>query len=411
MKSREFLSSSDELAEIRLGPKKERKDKVIAFKSELLERKKGLAVIQKELFNAIHQNPDSSKEELFSLVQEISRDRNINLPESWNKMISGVIDKYKDNRVIIKNLREKYPDDGDLFEAVFKFKPKSRVEVNEGPFALDFKIFNKDDFISAYYWNSLSKGLSEEQKANKDVFMGALMVKLPDPSLSGLVVIENFDLNGEDNARKVFLHEEQHAFNTLIELGNDQVYFVEIGEMVSNSQKSEREIDINIKIYLRKILKEQLDDWLGDRIMNELSAQFKGGLDSKAVFNTLKKTRDDGGSYDYFYEFREAFISSSNGIIDSILRKVILRNVYKVFIDEYRKLIREAVDAVRELTDGFNYSIDQALAFLMQEDIRDWKKSVGGLKKHQTSRAYKEYKKEFDKYGDKLEEISRKRQD
>jgi len=85
--------------------------------------------------------------------------------------------------------------------------------------------------------------------------------------------------------------------------------------------------------------------------------------------------------------------------------------VYKVFIDEYRKLIREAVDAVRELTDGFNYSIDQALAFLMQEDIRDWKKSVGRLKKHQTSRAYKEYKKEFDKYGDKLEEISRKRQD
>jgi|SRR3989344_2320037 len=411
MKIRESLSLGDELAEIKLSPKKERKEKVQEFKSELLERKKGLAVIQKKLFDAVHRNPDLSKEELLSLIQEISRECNIDLPKSWNEMISGVIDKYRANRVTIKNLIEKYPDDADLFGAVFKFKPKGKIVVNEGPFALDFKIFNKNDFISAYYWYDLSGGLSRGQKVNKEIIGGASMLKLPNPALSGLVIIENCGLNGEDYAREISLHEEQHAFNFLIDLGYFQVDFVEMYEMESNSGKSEEEIDVDVKIYLRGVLNENLDDWLGDRTMNELSAQFKGGRDSRAVYAHLIKLRDEGGIYDYLYEFREAFIVSSVGISDPILRKAVLGNLNRVFIDEYRALIREAVDAVKELTDDFNYIIDQALAFLMQEDIRNWKKAVNRLKKHQRDKAYQEYKGEFDKYGDRLEEISRKSRD
>ncbi len=131
----EIFNPEKELSEIKIASKKERKQKLQEFKEKLAYQKEGLARTQEELTNIIRENPDIAWRELYGKTLDLLV--KYGADEQKDK-VRKILSNYHWRHLAIKEAREKFPDENQLFEAVFGRPPRGKIEVIEGPVTLYF---------------------------------------------------------------------------------------------------------------------------------------------------------------------------------------------------------------------------------------------------------------------------------
>jgi hypothetical protein len=143
----EPFDPESEVAKISKLPKEEKKEALERFKEEYADQRVGILRLHNEIQYKIEDNPDISREDLDEMIYERAEELKL-APQQFGK-IENVLDNYGSVHSYVKQMREQYPDDDDLFEAAFGVRPVGKIRVKEGPVTLHFVCADLRDYGKA----------------------------------------------------------------------------------------------------------------------------------------------------------------------------------------------------------------------------------------------------------------------
>src|SRR3989338_2386417 len=362
----EIFDPQAELGRVKQLPKEERSEALREYKENLAWKKEGNAKMQAAFIEIIRNNPDISLEELDQRAEDFGKE--LKLSPHQKVVTRTVLEIYVKKHQAIKKIREKYPDDADLFQALFGQKPEGFVEILHGPITLFVRCHNVKDFalIQTQAFKT-KKVISREELAMASIMGGISVYPSLIPGLEGVITAENtqgrkFDKGGAT----IFKHEEQHALNRWFEKETERQTYV--GEL--EKAKSDGEREFSLKGLLRVIRESKLES-----AKNELLAYFKEGRGGVAIFDTLTTPTEKGGLYDYFAGAKKFWRDYFLNILGREHEKLIERSIKAVFELEYHDLLRGGIAAFVILKSN-GFSTDQAIGFLIGEPLEKWPKVV-----------------------------------
>lgn len=393
MEIKNEFNPSEELAEINKLPPKEKKEAVGEFRKKLLDFKKLEVRVQEGLLAAVNKNPESSVAELQEKANEIVGGIGVKVEPEVQKEIGDRIEFYHQIHNDIKNLREQYPDDQDLIQALFGRPPVGKVDVEMKPFYIKIICFDDEDFIYFNYFKPGSpvKITSDDKKKIKSTY-GFTRPELVLPEFNNwIVVLRSETQEDKDSLHFAEIHEENHVWHSLLDLSDGAKYIVSINFDKLSTEFLEGRLGPDHFKRLEKHFVFSRRELVEDKLSEEMLCHLKEGKDRELVFNILTSVE----AYDYLAKTRKTTWEAIEKLPDG-LRETLREIAEKVFITDYRKLIKEGIDVFYVLVDDFNYSPSRAAAFLIYEDLRDWKKVVRRFREDEEKRLYGEYKRGFE---------------
>lgn len=377
---KESFAPAEELAKIKKAPKEKRPRLLSEFKEKWRQQKEGLAKVQELMIGRIRENPDMPLKELYEEAMKTAAPYNLSFEQKTR--IGFILFNYAEKHREVEKIRKKYPDDTDLYAAVFGKKPDGKIEVIKGPMTLFFRAYNINDYAYIY-----TQAFMENRKLTlKDVFaarrtggvsLGNSLIK----GLEGTIIAQNIEEEIHPNSAQnqagtnaILVHEEQHAIKRLFpEYVNNQKLWKLDEEMMDLALggAGRTEMENFIKYSFRKD-REDMEIEAKNEILAFLKEEFYW---PKEVFHILTKKQKEGGSYDYFAASQRPeridFIAKlSNAPVHEIAE-----DVYKT---EYHRLIKEGIDAFTELRKS-GYSTEETIALLINEPLAKWEKVVKRL--------------------------------
>ncbi|MBI5079663.1 hypothetical protein HZB06_03310 [Candidatus Wolfebacteria bacterium] len=375
-----------ELKKIKEAPKEERPRLLSEFKEQWRQQKEGLAKIQESMINLIRENPDTPIGKLYKETMGIAEPHRLS-PEQKEQIVSILL-IYSEKHREVKKIRQKYPNDADLYAAVFGKQPEGKIEAVEGPMTLFFRAYNINDYTRIY-----TQTFQKNQKLTlKDVFAARLTsgVSTGTSSIEGLegtiiaqnATEEDMHTNPMDarlEKERVLAHEEQHAIKRLFPENINNQELCELDEEMldltfSGSDETEMEMEKHIKRSFRRD-RERMEESAKDEILAYSKEKNYG---PKKNFYALTKDQKDGGLYDYFNIANTQrwvdFLSRLFPQHEALIKKT-AENVYKT---EYRRLIKDGIDALTKLEEN-GRSKEEIIALLINEPLAKWKKVVKRL--------------------------------
>lgn len=358
----EVFEPGGELMEIKALPKEERKEKLRKYKEKLAYQKEGLARTQEELTNTIREKPDISWHELYEkalvLLQKYGADAQEN-------KVKDILGRYYWRHKAIKEARGQFPGENKLFEAIFGRPPRGKVEVIEGPVTLYFRCHNIKDYAlisKQTFLDYRGPSWSERMAARAEggVSIGTSLI----PNLQGTIIAERARGSFDDNKKKVYIHEEQHAIKRLFdERPIRKLKPYETGGSLVEQFRTKRERIAEL------------------RVKDEIFAYMKEGRwNPEGVFNVLTMPEKKGGLYDYLAKDKQGLIALYSKNKSSDEKKGIIKTVKQVFETEYHELIRNGIRSFQGLIDN-GYTVEQTVALLNAEPLTRWPKVVKRLLK------------------------------
>lgn len=262
---REILSSPD------------RKVALQEWKDAYVEQRTKLAEVQAEIIGRVRKEPGVAKEELRAMFEDAAEKGRFSGEQ--RKIGDAALDILDERRAIIRAVREKYPDDTELYKAVFGQTPFGSMKVSAGPVALDFYCSNRVDLVRTAYFDQ--ERLVVFQQLIKNVFMGTLggvaIYKTPRiPELKNMIIARR-DV-GDRHFGNIAVHEEQHMFRELLLAATERV-----------SEEAEHPTDSPRKALLKECIAN-----IEMKMENELLALMKG--DARRVDAFLAQSN-------YFHRF------------------------------------------------------------------------------------------------------------
>jgi len=362
--SDEIFDPEKELAEIKTIPKEERKQKLQEFKEKLAYQKEGLARTQEELISAIRDNPGISWLKLYGRALDLLQKYGANTQK--NK-VKDILSRYYWKRQSIKKVRNKFPDENKLFEAIFGQLPRGKIEVIEGPVTLYFRCHNIKDYAlisgqTFLYNRDPSWSERKAARAQRGVSISSSLI----PNLQGTIIAERAKGNFGNFQKSTYIHEEQHAIKRLFdERPVKKLRIYETGTSLAEQFriKRERMAELQVKDEILAYMKE-------------------GPWNPKQVFNFLTTSGKNGGLYDYLAEDKKELIALHSKNKSSDEKKKIIETAKQVFETEYRELIRNGIRSFQDLIDN-GYTTEQTVALLNAEPLAKWSKVVRRLTKKQ----------------------------
>ncbi len=368
IQSGEIFHPEKELQEIRRAPKEERKAKIEEFKEKLAFQKEGLARAQEGLITAIRKNPDTPLEELYETA--VNAGSRYGMSEEQKETARSLISAYSEKHQKIKEVREQYPSDKDLYNALFGRQPKGKVEVIEGPMTLYFRCEKLDDYTVIHSQSFLGeRDITKEDRKASEMSGGVSIGSSLIPGLEGTVIAEKSGFVGYKSKRwaqseDILKHEEQHAMKRIF------------GEKIVEHNAWERfdlaETDEERKLALKEYFRSRRQSG-ENRARDEILAFFKGDWQAESIFEALTEPREKKGLYDYFVEdkklLRNWFSENFKGWYEPLADRAI-KDVFEL---EYKELLQDGIDAFTKLEKS-GYSKDQVIAILIHEPLAKWKK-------------------------------------
>lgn len=387
----EIFDPEKEIGIIKKLPRENKRAAVAEFRDKLAFQKEGLAMTQEMIIKVIRKSPDASPDELYEYVVKAAEF--FGFTEKQKKFSKKILEKYAEKHRFIKDLRRNFSDDIKFFEEAFGRKPLGKIEVVEGPISICFRVYDEKDFAYIYSGAFIKKrSPTKKEILESESSGGFLLEENGAPKLKGVIFIEKVDADCDfiEDSREIFFHEERHIINSLFHNKpiNGAEYAVEyannVGRVLTRLKMADSDIEKEsaIRQYFMIISKD-----FEDMAKNEIIAYFfeYNDLDdylSKKIFLDLTVSRKDGGIYDYYAMEKANIRKYIFKIITKIIGKRYLSSVKKiaekVFVDEYRSVIREAVDSIKSLYDK-KYSKEQIIAMMQTEDLRKWKKVADRL--------------------------------
>ena len=378
----------EEVKKIKKLSRGNKKAAIAEFKNKWTYQKEGLAITQEIIIKAIRKNPDASPDELYDYMIKVAE--LFGFTEKQKDLAKSVLKKYAEKHKFIKETRRQFPDDIDLFEDFFGRKPSGKIEVLEGPISICFRVYNQKDFAYLYSGAFLKRRSPTKKEIEESDDSGGFMIEeLKVPRFKGVVFIESVDVKSDfvEDSKDIFNHEEQHIINFLFEkeFMNTPEYKDEVAKILARLKMAEKdnERELVIKQYFSYIRKK-FENLARNEIIAYLTEEGNGFDDYflEEVILNLTALRKDGGIYDYYFNEHD------------IIRKYVFKDIVKiigrkfmpsirlianeVFVDEYKNIIREAVNSLELLHDK-KYSKEQIIALMQKEPLRKWRRVVGRL--------------------------------
>ncbi len=367
-----------ELQNIKKLSKDERLKVFQEYKEKLIEQKENLAKTQEALTALVRFNPDRPLEELIEKAQQLGD--KFGFSEEQMETIKSNLRQYSKRHSLVKELRQKFPKDNELFKALFGREPKGRIEVIAGPITLYFRCHDINDYAYLYIYGFLRKeeptieqiNLVQKTGGAKLTFVIGIKDEIKQQLAStDLIGIENASIRHEftDKQKGILAHEEQHAINSLLFPSEYNTYYVYL-DLLEAKTKTEKELAL--KRYFR-FLRETYDT----RAKSEIVAYFKEGRPVDHVYDSLIRPIEDDGFYDYFpkNQQKELVEQIFKGSVEQTpeLKQMINDMVQEIFAREYHQTIKSGLNAFASLRD-MGYSLEQTIALFQQEPLTKWPK-------------------------------------
>jgi len=382
----EVFYPETDVGEILKAPKKERPQKLKEFKEKLAFQMEGLAGLQEEIIVAINKDPDAPIEDFFLKILQVGSKFGMNSEQK--KFAAHILLEYEKKHKKIKEVRRRYPNDKDLFNAVFGRPSEGEVEVHEGPVTFYFRCQNFDDYTFIYSQKFLKK--EEVSSIDKSVagFSRGVSIKTSlIPGLEGSIIAENSGKFGYrfkkfSDFKRTHAHEKEHAFQNIFEA-------VDLKRFVSE-KFIERSFRINLKEaqtdekkerIVKKFLRQRRAG-AENRAKNEIFSFFKGG--GWTPEQILKILTDPRGSYNYLADDKLMMkLWFSDKVYGCYVGEFAPAAVDKVYGDEYKQLLKDAIGSFERLMNK-GYSKDKAIALLIYKPLSSWGKTVSRVLKERS---------------------------
>ncbi len=366
----EIFKPEKALAGVRRAGGAERRERYRAFKEKLAFQKEGLANIQEKVAEAIRARPDASLGQLYEVVRDFAPRYGLTLGQK--EIARETLLAYRGKHIAVSRIRRKYPNDQELYRALFGKPPVGAVEVIEGPMTLYFRCHAVEDYARIHS-QAFLEGRDPEEKdmlaasQSGGVSIGTSLV----PGLGGALIAENVQGRPFDQEAKAILaHEEQHAVYRLFHRAAAEAQgaadaFVDVAQAPDEPTRRQA-----TRRYLR-ILRETGEA----RAKDEMLAYFQGRHHSAAeVLGMLITSEADGGLYDYFSEAeRQSWVEHLSAAAGVQARGLVAEETERVLKDEYQRMLARGVAALVFLEQN-GYSREQVIALLTIEPLRKWGK-------------------------------------
>jgi ribosomal protein S17E len=343
------------------------------FKGKLAFQKEGLAKLQEHLLEEVRKNPDASLEEISRIAGQYAD--SYGFSEKQRNVIQTLTERYIKQHQVVHDLRRKYPDDRELFKALFGKEPKGRVKIFEEPMMFYVRIFHPTDFAGA----SLNKYQRGEKVTFRNIVSssittsGIVLENVLIPELKGAVIAEDATLLAKLLTLEIFpsktlyRHEEQHVIENLAADITRQEMKTTYKLALDDDKRSQER---TLKKFFRWC--RQFGE---GHTKNELLAYLKTGEGSLWILYIMMKPEALGGLYDFFSEVVKKYIDRLSNDFGENIRPVAKRAAWAVFKKEYFQLLRNSIAAYGALKkQGYNH--EEVTAMLMYEPLRKWPRVV-----------------------------------
>lgn len=183
------------------------------FRKNLTNQEVGIKDTLTQLYDRIHQAPNTPFEELWQEVAETAP--NYRLTATQLSHFYKGLQTYSEAQANAKRYREQYPDDRELFEQTFGFEPQGEINVIQAPMTLMFRCHNETDYIMAYSNKTDIQDVTPEQSKKAQGSAGTAPFSVHNPDLNSVAMLENVS----KNFRYV---EVEHSENIKLEKGKKQ---------------------------------------------------------------------------------------------------------------------------------------------------------------------------------------------
>lgn len=360
--SGEVFDPEKEVKKILKAPREEKPRTLKEFKKELADQKEGIAAMQETLEKIIRENPDASLEKLYQAAEDMNIALDLKLTDNQKEIAKSVLEKYVEKHNKIKEVREKYPDDKELFKALFGRYPRGKIEIIKKPMVFYFRIHDLKDFafIST---QSFLKGreftrseLEEVRDIGGNFIHGGLLLS----DCDGIVIIGNVQMEGFlDSEKDIVAHEEQHAVNHLI-----ANIFRPGHETFKRTFKNTAEQFNIVQEYLLWH-RNLLDDVAASDLLAYLKQESYTREDILINITIAVKDRI------------KEMLSPINNILNKLNKNELLEigklMEEKFNMEEYFRMVEGGMNSLQKLREN-NYSDEKIAALLINEPLAKWPK-------------------------------------
>lgn len=331
-----------------------KREVVRKYTERLMYQLEGIVDAQAVLREHIHTRPDSSFAQLVSLWEEETSQ--LGLAPWQKKLARDAITKYVAIHNAVEDVREKHPDDRDLYRHIFNTEPSGEIQIEEGPMTLYFRCTNDDDYANIYFYGA--RHISARMLETARMSVGISIRDAPTQPLRGAIIAERGRRTPGESER-IRTHEEQHAYRRL--------FSNTLTPLSPPKQKSILNDEARLtwlKQFCRYLRIE------GEhRMSDEVLAYLKDGSTKESILRTLTNSQSTSRLYDYF-DFPKTYVrrymSSSNTELTEEAIKA-------VFVDEYRVMIHDAIDAVQDVINQ-GFTIEEAIDYFTMLPVSHWGK-------------------------------------
>ena len=229
-----------------------------------------------------------------------------------------------------------------LFEKLFGFTPEGEVLIKRGPVSFFVEIRNENDYVKAHG--------NDSAKSSGGFNRGFVSVARNDG-----------EKWSQEQVDRIFMHEERHALHRNIrdlmgDLNEEESLFV------AHTSR-------DVPKYVGK-----LDKQSQERAKDEILAYLKDGSTGESIRGYLRKSKSEGGLYDYFQE-REDWVEEN-------WKDEEMKKTFKTEAAEQRKHFEEvrdgAIDIVERL-EGIGMARPQITVLFNTVPLAKWSSEVRRL--------------------------------
>lgn len=333
----------------------ERKAEFAEFEDRLMRQRAGWVVCERTIERVLRRTPDIASENLFGIIAEFGH--LYGFPASQKNAAREMVREYQTRRASALALYRTFPSATDLVRELtgLSYTDARAFDPRMGLMTID--IFTDREHLAQLYRKDRSarpesadyQGFQSEDRVHKVYY--TVIRAGDDPSK-----VEEFFRGHESTLQ----HEQEHATNALL----SNIFRYRPDHDLAEKLRRAPEIGWDTSRIRLAVAREQMRTVL-DRAKDEILAMKKEGRST--YFDNIITSKGP-------YNFTSADITSYAKSAEDYptIGK-------KVFVDEYQKIVRNAITAFDTLTHEGSYTNDEAVIELRMHPLHVWPRSVERL--------------------------------
>jgi len=334
------------------------------FHEKRIEQKMGMATLGALMLELVMTDPEIPLNTLFDLMDEHTNE--LGLSGKQKSIFRKLIKEFGGRREKQRALKKENLTPETVFMKRFHFAPKGSVKVEYGPITTNFILSSSSDYERIEGQRKTTRGVTLKSG-------GFFRRDYPDVTFSRAL--------GEAT-KEVVRHEETHALKHLIDSVIGYESFKK--ELVKKIERLKETLlktkDLGKTEHIVREILFLYVEGTSNRIKDEIFANLRAGVKMDKVASVLAKSDEHLGLYDYTKADRdrfEQFIQHSSLSVDQ--KDIVQKLVIDQFTNMYKRLVKDAVSVVVDLTTKQGFSSEQVLLFLNDVPLSLWKKEVSRL--------------------------------